>query len=324
MSDSTARQNDEKRIIEALEQLLADPSFARAPQMSAFLRYVVERTVRGESGRIKAYSIGVDALGKPPGFDPQTDPSVRVLAKRLRDRLTAYYAHYIDAPLQIVLRSGSYTPVFISTRLPSATPAPLGRVGRHDAPKGHFVGIERPAQAPMLRPGHADGAKAMPVLYLMSGPRDSLLARRIAFVLSGMLARNAGVDVRRVHAVPHTVRPIDRTLALHTTRLDADLRVDLQLSAGCDGPILQADVLTLTPAADESLGRGDFDRLEGWVGRYPAGTRATMVAADGDQLAAWLASAQNASGGNATPVTGNADVAADEREKAAERFRAAH
>ena len=48
----------------------------------------------GNKSRIKAYTVAVDALGKPDTFDPQNDPVVRVLAGRLRSSLSGYYENH--------------------------------------------------------------------------------------------------------------------------------------------------------------------------------------------------------------------------------------
>lgn len=99
-------------VREALQAVLDDERFSSAPQMSAFLRYVVERTLAGEASRIKAYSVAVDALGKPETFDAQGDPSVRVLAVRLRSTMQEYYARTRGHKVFIRLRPGTYVPRF--------------------------------------------------------------------------------------------------------------------------------------------------------------------------------------------------------------------
>lgn len=103
-----------EEVVLSLETVLQDAKFAAAPQMSAFLRFVVMQTLDGNADRIKAYTVAVDALGKPATFDPQNDPSVRVLAKRLRDTLTAYYERTSGHKLVLLLKSGSYIPSFVS------------------------------------------------------------------------------------------------------------------------------------------------------------------------------------------------------------------
>ena len=101
------------RVQAALDDLLGWPPIARSPQLASFLSYIVGKKLAGEDSGIKAYSIAVDVFGRPPSFDPQTDPIVRVQARRLRALLEQFY----DEPgrradLRIVLPVGRYVPEF--------------------------------------------------------------------------------------------------------------------------------------------------------------------------------------------------------------------
>jgi adenylate cyclase len=76
------------------------------------LRFVVEQTLLGLGERLKGYTIAVEVFGRPPDFDAQTDPLVRVEAGRLRRRLIEYYADEgRDDPVRIELPRGSYAVV---------------------------------------------------------------------------------------------------------------------------------------------------------------------------------------------------------------------
>ena len=108
----------------ALARVLASPPFQSSPKLAAFLRFVVEAALAGQSDRIKGYTIGVEALGRDQNFDPQTDPIVRVEAGRLRRTLESYYASAgADDPVVIALPVGSYVPTF--TFRDSARPVSL-------------------------------------------------------------------------------------------------------------------------------------------------------------------------------------------------------
>lgn len=102
-----------------LAHVLAYGEFAAAPQLSAFLTYIIERKLEGAEDRIKAYTIATEALGRPDSFDPQADPIVRVQARRLRQALLAYYSQpEADDTMRITLPVGSYVPElksFVST-----------------------------------------------------------------------------------------------------------------------------------------------------------------------------------------------------------------
>src|SRR2546421_4037016 len=110
----------------ALGHMAASEAFRGSPQLVAFLRYVVEATLRGEQDRIKGYTIAVEALGRGDDFDPQDDPIVRVEATRLRRAIHRYYENGgRDDAVQIDLPLGSYVPVF---RRAALRPAPVVRL----------------------------------------------------------------------------------------------------------------------------------------------------------------------------------------------------
>jgi tetratricopeptide (TPR) repeat protein len=97
----------------ALEQLISWPGLARSPQLAKFLNYIVRAKLRGDEGAIKAYSIAVDVFGRPQSFDPQTDPIVRVQARRLRAALDEFYSgEGASSPVRIHLPVGRYVPEF--------------------------------------------------------------------------------------------------------------------------------------------------------------------------------------------------------------------
>ncbi len=79
--------------------------------MSSFLRHVVESTLEGKQDKIKAYSIAVEALGRPESFDAQSDPTVRVLATRVRRAIELYYGgDGFGDPIEVRLDKGTYVP----------------------------------------------------------------------------------------------------------------------------------------------------------------------------------------------------------------------
>jgi Flp pilus assembly protein TadD/TolB-like protein len=100
-------------ILTALERLLEWSEMARSPQLAKFLDYIVRRTLDGDEQSIKAYSIAVDVLGRAAEFDPQSDPIVRVQARRLRGLLDDYYRGPGATEMtRITLPVGRYVPEF--------------------------------------------------------------------------------------------------------------------------------------------------------------------------------------------------------------------
>lgn len=104
-----AVQPTAEEIRSALERVLRSRCFEHAGRASEFLRFVVEQTLAGDGDRLKGYTIAIEVFGRPPTFDAQSDPLVRVEALRLRQRLTEYYAGEGSAdPVRLSLPRGSY------------------------------------------------------------------------------------------------------------------------------------------------------------------------------------------------------------------------
>jgi len=113
---------DVQRVRLQLDRILASAAFADAERASSFLRFVVERKLEGHAGEIKESVIAVEVLNRPTSFDSKTDPIVRVEARRLRDRLSAYYEAEGGAdPVLISLPKGGYVPEFTERRIREAS-----------------------------------------------------------------------------------------------------------------------------------------------------------------------------------------------------------
>lgn len=113
-----------------LGRILASGGFRDAGRLGAFLRFVVEETLRGEGSRLKEAVIGVEVFQRPADYDPRIDPVVRVEARRLRARLDDYYAGPGQADrLRISLPKGAYVPVFEESS-PAGGTAPVRRTRR--------------------------------------------------------------------------------------------------------------------------------------------------------------------------------------------------
>lgn len=101
-------------VEDELRRVLSWPVMARSPQLAKFLDYVVRAKLSGDEASIKAYAIAVDVFGRPTSFDPQSDPIVRVQARRLRSLLEEYYADVGSGrPLRFYLPVGRYAPDFV-------------------------------------------------------------------------------------------------------------------------------------------------------------------------------------------------------------------
>jgi TolB-like protein len=96
-----------------LRRILADPALQASPARRELLRFVVEETLAGRADRLKGFTIAIAVFGRGDDFDPQSDPVVRVEARRLRRDLGSYYvgAGKRDAVV-ISIPKGGYVPHF--------------------------------------------------------------------------------------------------------------------------------------------------------------------------------------------------------------------
>jgi len=96
-----------------LHRILGHSEFRATDKMRAFLRFVVEETLAGNSRHIKGFTIATEVYGRGPDFDAAHDPVVRIQAGRLRRAMERYYlvAGGQD-PIRIEIPVGSYIPKF--------------------------------------------------------------------------------------------------------------------------------------------------------------------------------------------------------------------
>ena len=106
-------EHSSEAIREQLDRILNSALFAQSERLSRFLRYTVEETLEGRADRIKEYVLALEVFDRPESFDPQTDPTVRVHAGRLRAKLQEYYETAgREDPIVIEVPKRSYVPAF--------------------------------------------------------------------------------------------------------------------------------------------------------------------------------------------------------------------
>lgn len=96
-----------------LKRVLASKLLRSSELQKQFLSFVVRLTLEGRAAEIKEYVIGSEAFKRGPGFDPRIDSVVRVVARRVRERLAEFYSDEgKDDSLVIEIAPGSYVPSF--------------------------------------------------------------------------------------------------------------------------------------------------------------------------------------------------------------------
>ena len=102
-----------EQCFQQIERLTKSHSLHSSESLCKLLRYLAEHSLDHAGIALKEYQIATEVLGRPAGFDPQSDSTVRVQAGRLRVKLAEYYAQDgIDDPIVVEIPKGSYTLTF--------------------------------------------------------------------------------------------------------------------------------------------------------------------------------------------------------------------
>lgn len=134
MAPKTGQGLPPAEIEQELGRVLASSAFSRPRRLSRLLRHLVEHTLQGKEDCLKETLLGIEVFDRGRDFDPKADPIVRIDARRLRARLTQYYADEgATDPVLIVLEPGSYVPSFRRREEQDAKPEflPLSSCTRH-------------------------------------------------------------------------------------------------------------------------------------------------------------------------------------------------
>ncbi len=104
---------EQEAIRQQLERMLANPLFKYSKRYPNLLRYVVEKTLDGQTAELKERSLGVAVFGREPDYDTNVDPVVRATAGEIRKRIAQYYHEAGHATeVRIDLSPRSYIPEF--------------------------------------------------------------------------------------------------------------------------------------------------------------------------------------------------------------------
>lgn len=100
-------------VLAELEHIVSSRHFNQSRRYPAFLRFIVEAALRGETDLLRERVIGTEVFGRDATYDTNADPIVRMTAAEVRKRIAQYYRETgRDDQIQIEVRAGSYVPVF--------------------------------------------------------------------------------------------------------------------------------------------------------------------------------------------------------------------
>jgi hypothetical protein len=155
-------------VLAELEKMVSSHHFSQSRRYPAFLRFIVEATLRGETDLLRERVIGTEVFGREAAYDTNADPIVRMTAAEVRKRIAQYYREtgYVDQT-QIEVRTGSYVPIFI---FPGQPQPALGIRPEID---------EGPSKHPDGSGGRVDGDPAENASVSVESPSVRVLLRRL-------------------------------------------------------------------------------------------------------------------------------------------------
>jgi hypothetical protein len=156
-----------EQCFQQTEKLTNSHSLHSSESLCKLLRYLAEHSLDHPGVALKEYQIATEVLGRPPGFDPQSDSTVRVQAGRLRVKLAEYYAHEgPDDPVLVELPKGSYALTF-QLRPP--------KPGAQTATTLPFEQDHRKKESPPSRTGWIVAVLALSILLVASSATIAVL-----------------------------------------------------------------------------------------------------------------------------------------------------
>lgn len=106
-------KTEKESVHEQLRKIFAHAAFKSSRRCPAFLGYIVEHRLRGDTQPLKERTIGIEVFGRDADYDTNDEPIVRTTASEVRRRIAQYYhepGH--ENEIRIELPLGSYNAEF--------------------------------------------------------------------------------------------------------------------------------------------------------------------------------------------------------------------
>lgn len=184
----------ESEVRNHLEHIIASPDFEASARRRKLLRYLVEETLAGRGDKLKGYAIAISVFERDKTFDSQSDPVVRLEARRLRRDLDSYYMGAGNGdPVRIHVPKGSYVAHFET----HDTVEPVATNG-HKEPTDHADPTTASGQGRGAdNPGKDQAGPGRSGLIVATLILVSLVVALVAYILAGKTPVEPGVTENR-------------------------------------------------------------------------------------------------------------------------------
>ena len=114
------------RRLEQVDRIVASPTLQNSQALCNLLKFLARHSIETPETPVKEHQIATEVFGRPPGFDPRLDSTVRVQMSRLRSKLVEYYSGVgRDEPIMVEIPKGSHAVTFREREAPLVpSPAP--------------------------------------------------------------------------------------------------------------------------------------------------------------------------------------------------------
>ncbi len=129
------KELDIDQCLGQIERIVRSSIFIGSESLCRLLEYLSHHTLSSPAEHLKEYQIGTEALGRPADFDPQSESTVRVQVRRLREKLAEYYdSAGIQDCILVEIPKGRYVLSFTSRSVSELeiTPPPARREGQSE------------------------------------------------------------------------------------------------------------------------------------------------------------------------------------------------
>lgn len=175
-------------------RILEDSLFRNSKRYTDLLRFIVDRTLRGQLDDLHERIIGIEVFGRPPDYDTSADPTVRVTATEIRKRLALYYSiAERDHELRIEVPVRSYVAEFkpsksIGEKLPEKLGEKLQTVSvDHSQELNPTTSVQSPP--PSDRPAHRRTR-----IWYVAAPLLAVVLLFVGWLLHRKLASPSALD----------------------------------------------------------------------------------------------------------------------------------
>ncbi len=109
-----------EEIRQTLSRVIQSRYFSHAPKKQKFVQLICDYYLQGRAAELNEYLIGYEVFEKGAGYNPSSDPVVRVGAHDVRKKLEQYYQNEgATDVIRLQIPIGTYIPCFLKTSGPT-------------------------------------------------------------------------------------------------------------------------------------------------------------------------------------------------------------